>query len=248
MILVLSGEGPTDIGTRKPKETGWEFAPGPMAWIVDKLLERPAKLKYSVLALHADGGDCVCLLGEMDLAALRGPKPLLLPRGTDEAGSQYFRKGAYLLGKRAKVIATERSSPVIAVFFRDADGTNSTPKAEWQKKFDSMRSGFEAAEFSSGVPMVPRPKSEAWMLCGLLKHEDATRDCSGLEDEPGNDSSPRSLKSQLARHLKCEPTAEQQADLIRSGHIDPETIDLPSFIKFRQELDRAYANAALPIQ
>jgi hypothetical protein len=52
----------------------------------------------------------------------------------------------------------------------------------------------------------------------------------------------------MAGHLGYEPTAEQQTDLVVSGRILPDLIDLPSFIKFRQELDRAYANAALPIQ
>lgn len=247
MILVLSGEGPTDLGTLRPKETGWEFVPGPMAWIVDKLLGRRERLDYSLLELHANGGDCVCFLSETDLLSRRTAKPLFLPRGEHAPGSQYHRKGAYLLGIHARAIQDRKNSPVIAVFFRDADGTRSTPKTEWQGKFDSMRQGFTAAEFQTGVPMVPRPKSEAWMLCGLRKREDASRDCGGLEDEPGNDASPNSLKRQLEAHLKCKPTAEQQAELVRSGQIDPAMIDLPSFMAFREELDRAIANAAPPL-
>jgi hypothetical protein len=247
MILVLSGEGPTDLGAQRPNEKGWDFVPGPMAWIVDKLLELPARLNYSLLALHTDGGDCIYFLSEADLSALRGPKPLFLPRGKAFAGSQYFRKGAYLLAKRAKTIARKRNSPVIAVFFRDADGTRSTPRTEWEEKFNSMQSGFEAAKFQTGVPMVPRPKSEAWMLCGLLKRVDAGRNCSWLEDEPGNDASPNSLKARLAKHLGGEPTAEQQAELVRCGTIDPALIDLSSFTAFCAELAQAYALAAQPL-
>lgn len=247
MILILSGEGPTDIGTRRPNETGWEFVPGPMAWIVDKLLGRREILDYSLLELHANGGDCICFLSETELSALRPAKPMFFPRGTNADGNQYFRKGAYLLGKHAKGISSNRIAPVIAVFFRDADGTRPTPRTEWEGKVTSMRRGFEAAEFSSGVPMVPRPKSEAWMLCGLRKREDASRDCSGLEDAPGNDASPNSLKKQLADHLRYEPTSDQQAELVSSGQIDPALIDLPSFTAFREELDRAYINAASPL-
>jgi hypothetical protein len=219
-----------------------------MAWIVDRLLERPGKLNYSLLELHGNGGDCICFLTETELTALRKLEPQRLRRRTEKSDSQYFRMGAFLLGRHARGIAIERSAPVIAVLFRDADGTRSTPRTEWQSKFTSMQRGFKDADFQSGVPMVPRPKSEAWMLCGLLKREDAGRNCNWLEDEPGNDASPRSLKGQLAKHLNCdEPTAEQQADLARSGQIDPEMIDLPSFAAFRNELDRAYANAALPL-
>jgi hypothetical protein len=248
MILVLSGEGPTDLGTMRPNELGWEFVPGPMAWIVDKLLGRPDRLNYSMLALHSNGGDCVCFLSETELSALRGSKPLFLPREEDTPGNQYFRKGAYLLGKRARTIAQERNSPVVAIFFRDGDGTRSTPRTDWQREFDSMTSGFRVAELLTGVPMVPRPKSEAWMLCGLFKGEDAGRDCIWLEDEPGNDASPNNLKARLARHLGNEPSAEQQAEMVRNGQIDPGVIDLPSFLAFREELDRAYANAIPPVQ
>jgi hypothetical protein len=141
----------------------------------------------------------------------------------------------------------ERNDAAIAVLFRDCDGTRSTPKTEWQGKFDSMLSGFEVARFQSGVPMVPRPKSEAWMLCGLRKREEASRDCSGLEDAPGNDASPNSLKKQLADHLRYEPTSDQQAELVSGGQIDPALIDLPSFSAFCAELDRAYAHAAPPL-
>jgi hypothetical protein len=218
-----------------------------MAWIVDRLLERPGKLNYSLLELHANGGDCICFLTETELAALRKHEPQRLRRRTEKSGSQYFRMGAFLLGRHAKGIASERNSPVIAVLFRDADGTRSTLRTEWEGKFASMQDGFEAAEFASGVPMVPRPKSEAWMLSALLRREDAGRDCRCLEEEPGNDASPKSLKIQLAKHLSCEPTAEKQAELVSGGQIDPALIDLPSFTAFSAELDRAYALAAQPL-
>jgi hypothetical protein len=248
MILVLSGEGPTDIGTTRPTEAGWKFAPGPMAWIIDKLLNRSNMLNFSLLELHASGSDCVCFLNKADLASLRPAKPIFLPRSNDAPGYQYFAKSAFLLGRRAKDIAAERNSPAIAVFFRDADATRSTPKAEWQGKFDSMLRGFEIAEFPSGVPMVPRPKSEAWMLCGLLKREDPSRNYNWLEDASGNDASPNSLKASLESYLTYAPTTEQQAELVSGGRINPELIDLPSFTAFSNELDRAYANAAPPPQ
>jgi hypothetical protein len=248
MILVLSGEGPTDLGTQRLTETGWDFVPGPMAWIVDGLLNRPDKLDCSILEGQASGYDWVCFLNEADLGALRYPRPRFFPHDPNTFGSQFHRASAYQLGKHAQFVGAERYEAVVAVFFRDSDGTNSAPRTLWKSIFESMRAGFLLSGFPSGVPMVPRPKSEAWMLCGLLKHENPARDCTWLEDEPGNDASPDSLKTRMAGHLGYEPTAEQQTDLVVSGRILPDLIDLPSFIKFRQELDRAYANAALPIQ
>jgi len=247
VILVLSGEGPSDLGARRPSEAGWEFVPGPMAWIVDKLLGRPDKLDYSVLDGHASGYDWVYFLSETDLGALRYPRPRVFPRDQSSFGNQYFRAAADQLGKHAQAVAIERSDSVIAVFFRDSDGTNSAPKTLWEAKFQSMKAGFELAGFRSGVPMVPRPKSEAWMLCGLLKSEDAVKDCNWLEDEPGNDASPKSLKGQLEKHLNCEPTSEVQAELVRTGKIDPALIDLKSFKEFCESLDQAYSNSAVPL-
>jgi hypothetical protein len=247
VILVLSGEGPTDPGTRRPKETGWEFVPGPMAWIIDKLLDRPEKLDCSILDGHARGYEWVCFLNEADLGAPRYPRPRFFPHFPQTFGNQFHRASAYQLGKHAQSIGLERNDAVIAVFFRDSDGTNSAPETLWRAIFESMRAGFLLSGFLSGVPMVPRPKSEAWMLCGLLKREDAGRNCDWLEDEPGNDASPKSLKGQLEEHLKCKPTAELQAELVRSGRIDPAMIDLESFKEFCKELGRAYSNSALPL-
>jgi hypothetical protein len=186
-------------------------------------------------------------LSEGELRDLDYPRPRFFPRSLSTFDGQFFRANTYQLGKHAKAIASEKGAPVIAVFFRDSDGTNSAPKTLWEAKFSSMQAGFRLAEFTSGVPMVPRPKSEAWMLCGLFKREDAGKDCSWLEEEPGNDASPNSLKARLTQHLAYQPTAEQQAELVRSGQIDPELIDLPSFTAFRNELSRAYANAAAPL-
>jgi hypothetical protein len=36
MILMLSGEGKSDIGHMVPGDSGMEYEPGPMAWIVDR--------------------------------------------------------------------------------------------------------------------------------------------------------------------------------------------------------------------
>jgi hypothetical protein len=244
MILVLSGEGASDLGARIPTARGPEFVPGPMAWIVDQLLEKADKLNYSILALHASGADCIHFVSEADLTAFGSRRPFFLPRGSDGVGNQFFRKQAYLLGKHTKVIANDRNTQAMAVFFRDADGTRSSPSSEWECKLNSMRSGFYAAEFATGVPMVPRPKSEAWILCGLLKHQNPAQNCTGLEDEPGNDASLNSLKRQLAAYLGHDPTAEEQAELVRNGQINPELIDLPSFAAFRDELDRAFDQIA----
>jgi len=43
-----------------------------------------------------------------------------------------------------------------------------------------------------GVAMIPKPKSEAWLLCALKNKP--YESCEKLEDRSGNDDSPNSLK------------------------------------------------------
>ena len=92
--------------------------------------------------------------------------------------------------------------------------------------------------------MVPRPKSEAWMLCALKVQP--YQNCHLLEDEPGNDNSPNSLKAQLAAIFNnAEPSAAKQSELVAEGRVDPLQIDMPSFQRFREELEAAVMHARL---
>ena len=131
---------------------------------------------------------------------------------------------------------------MIAILFRDGDGTNS--KEEWSKKVKSMRSGFVSQQFLTGVPMVPNPKSEAWMICAL--RNPPYTNCASIEDQSGNDNSPNSLKNQMqALCGGSHPSAEQQANWVKNGKVDPGRIDMPSFSEFKQDLHRAAQNAGL---
>ncbi len=238
MKLFLSGEGPSDLGQMVPGPGGEVFAPGPMAWMVDKLLE--PHLKYSLLELHEAGGEAVVFIHKAQLTALGKPsapgKPLLsgLKHGKGQA---FHARSAQCLGLLAKA----QEPPAVAVLFRDGDGTNSTPRQEWQEKWDSMARGFALADFASGAPMVPRPKSEAWLLCGLK--EQPYQHCAALEDAPGNDGSPKALKTRLASLVGHEASAQEQAAWVRDGRIDPQHIDMPSFAAFRDALHHAVGAA-----
>ena len=125
----------------------------------------------------------------------------------------------------------------MAVLFRDSDGTGISPRDDWEQKVDSMVNGFSRAGFDRGVPMVPRPKSEAWLLCALK--DPPYQHCARLEDESGNDNSPNSLKRQLAALIGHEPGAEEQSGWVRDGRVDPDRLNLPSFQAFTLSLNAA---------
>lgn len=245
MRLLLSGEGPTDLGHQKPSEGGMEFVPGPMAWVVDKVLERH-HTQYSMLDVHLAGGDCVTHVRETELAAMGKQGSPLFPGVKFGKGTAFFTRNAQVLGLWANQVAAEEGQPVLAVLFRDGDGVRATPAGEWQSKVGSMHRGFAMVECNTGIPMVPRPKSEAWLLCALRAPSYAN--CAPLEDASGNDASPNSLKKQLAALCDGEdPSADQQADWVKTGVVDPLRVDMPSFNAFKQSLHTAAQNAGLPL-
>ena len=246
MRLLLSGEGPTDLGQDIPTPGGVAFVPGPMAWIVDKLLER-YHTGYSLLEAHQAGADCVTYVREKALADLGKQGSPLLPGLKFGKGTAFFTRNAQALGLLAKQTCAQEAQPVLAVLFRDGDGVRATPTGEWQEKVDSMHRGFALVECDTGVPMVPRPKSEAWLLCALRLP--GYVNCAPLEDASGNDASLNSLKRQLA--AVCggeEPSAEEQAEWVKTGAVDPLRIDMPSLNAFKQALHAAAENAGFPLR
>ena len=141
MRLLLSGEGPTDLGHEKPSTGGMAFVPGPMAWVVDKLLERH-HTKYSLLDAHQTGADCVTHIHETALAALGKRGSPLFPGVKFGKGTAFFTRNAQALGLLAKQTCAQEAQPVLAVLFRDGDGVQATSSGEWREKVDSMHRGF----------------------------------------------------------------------------------------------------------
>jgi hypothetical protein len=97
-----------------------------------------------------------------------------------------------------------------------------------------MLDGFAVEGLTTGVPILPKPKSEAWWLCAL---RDGYQNCQQLEDESGNDASPNSLKSQIEECLGEPATRELLNDKIDAGEIEIDRIDMESLNKFKQRLN-----------
>jgi len=234
MILLLSGEGATDLGTcRLPGADceGRDFEPGPMAWLVDGMVGNIwgySPLNAAACVLVPKTALAIHCRTERMGPALPGKK-----RGTETA---YFFKNARGLARMALRWSAQKDCPVGAVLFRDTDGTASSPRSLWSDKVNSMEAGFEAEGFVLGVPMVPKPKSEAWLLCALQTVP--YQDCSRLEDLPGNDGSPNSAKDELDKTLDRRGKSYGDVpQLIEDGAIDPHRIQMPSFDRFRECLE-----------
>lgn len=236
MFLLFSGEGITDLSAGNGNALvceGEAFVPGPMAIFADQVVE--ARFDYSALESGGCGYVSEHRLTERagELKAAR--KSLALPGKKRAKETRYFINNARALAMIANELEKEKQDEVVAVLFRDADGTASAGRGLWSDKHTSMLHGFDEEEFARGVPMIPKPKSEAWILCALKN--DPYTGCNALEKRSGNDASPHSLKKELAKIIgEVDDLRETLCDLVADRTIDIDQIDMPSFHAFRKRL------------
>ena len=234
MFLLVSGEGPGDIGRCRQGEQceGVDFEFGPMAIIVDQLVEQ-----FQGYALSHLTSSLVSFVAESYLAANRQPAlrhSMRLSGKKKPKETAYFYQNARALAAVAKTKSAEVKAPVIAVLFRDCDGTASAGRGIWQDKRNSMIEGFRAEGFQLGVAMIPNPKSEAWLLCATQQNN--YQHCAQLEQQSGNDKSPNPLKVQLAASLNGNACTATLNAMLEQKDIDVTRIDMPSFNTFKEDL------------
>jgi hypothetical protein len=91
-----------------------------------------------------------------------------------------------------------------------------------------------------GVPMIPKPKSEAWLLCAVSK---GYQHCAALEELSGNDDSDQSAKKQLHEALNGNSTSQDQIDWLDNNgfDLDKAAQNMPSYQAFKNRLVSALA-------
>lgn len=242
MKLLISGEGPRDLGTCNNAQgqcSDGDFNRGPMTvWLV-RLWE--ALLGYNLL----DTPEAVVYVSEHSLAqkAKESGKRMQSLRGKkQESETGLYFSNAKCLGLMAKQLAEDHDDPVMAVLFRDADGTRSAPGQMWQTKWDSMVNGFASVTFKFGVPMLPKPKSEAWLLCAA---QTGNHSHAALENISGNDDAPNSAKKQWDALMGNPQTAAQEVNWCTDQPTDWQNLlTMPSFKAFYERF-HLVANAIL---
>lgn len=238
MLLLLSGEGPSDLGRCAMPVgqcDGDAFEAGPMAVLVDQIVQKV--LKYSVLkdvptSLRYLSKQCLgAVIGEQRqnrrMVALTGKKR------AEETG--YFMRMAWAFGTLAQQIEAGEGDCAVAVFFRDSDGTHSVPDGAWAEKWASIEQGFIRARFERGVPMLPRPTSESWLLCAAKAAP--YQNCSALEELPGNQVSERHPKKELARVFGEEKSSQALREWLEEHPFEPDrAMEMGSYRAFRERL------------
>jgi len=193
-------------------------------------------LGYSIRELP----DRLYFISETTLVERSKNLPMRLkPARSKKLGSEtgYFHSNATALGAMAKELEKETNDEAIAILFRDSDGTRSTPASLWETKWESMLSGFLRSEFLRGVPMLPKPTSEVWLLCAAQNHP--YQNCDQLEDLPGNQASPNHPKKKLDDVFGEHKSAADLCEWLEANPFDCVRAEsMPSFKKFKDEFER----------
>lgn len=238
MKLFLSGEGPSDLGCCR-NDAGLcvspEFARGPLTALVDQVLEPVLGYRPSGIEEHCVFVAKAELLRHVTMRK-RGRMVSLAGKKRDQETGYYY-SNAWALGDIA--IAQERllGDVGIAILHRDNDDSNSSRATELGVKVKSIRDGFARAGYPRGVPMIPRPISEAW----LLSIADPTiADAAEVEDLASNPAAPRPVKELLAAALGEKWDSESMFDWLDARDIDFERMRrMPSFAAFHHDVVEA---------
>ena len=166
---------------------------------------------------------------------------VFLPGAGKKSGYLGQAKQAAALAEFAMQSEGAYGGPSVAVFFRDSDGTQASPDDHWEQFTEAVEAGFRAVGYRGGVPMIPKPKQEAWLLCAMK--ENPYQSCAALEAESGNDASEGSLKRKLAEAVGCDCSTDDMVEWFCSGRVDINNIDMPSFNRFKESLKLAVLRA-----
>lgn len=229
MKFILSGEGPSDLGINEPNG---DFRKGAMTFLINAIAK---KVGCSNLSFK--------LIMEKELKSLKkADRRNTMGRGIEYKPHESEYLSALYLGRYALEDGANKEIGVI--FFKDTDGTNSAPRNRWEMIVKAMQGGFKFSGNPFCVPMVPRPKSEAWLLGyyqGNLDNQQAYNHCERFEEMPGNDNSPNSLKKLLQKAVSPEGNPYDVITEEDIAEIDWSRVDMPSLNLFRKRLENVLA-------
>lgn len=241
MILVLSGEGPTDLGRCHQNIgqcQGGEFAFGPLGLMAEQWIAQQAgvSLRASPELIH--------FVPKQQLGDKTRSLPLRLQPARSKkkaAETGYFFSNAMALGLIALDLERQTGHRAVAILHRDCDSTHSAKTGMWEVKHKSMGDGFVYARFERGVPMLPKPTSEVWLLCAA--QQQAYQRCEKLEDLPGNLASLNHPKKKLGKVLGLPLSAEQLCDWLDAHPFDfAKARSMPSYAAFHDRLQEVIAD------
>ncbi|EJE4207360.1 hypothetical protein M3899_001771 [Vibrio parahaemolyticus] len=228
--ILVTGEGSSDMGGSNNGHSissGASYNLGPMALLAVRLLRNILPTWNEDYLDFQSPTDWITCISGNELA--RQAKTVRKHRP-----SKKLKKGFIEHANRATTMAgyAKDNGHQLAFYFHDTD------KSDFTDLHQSIMLGFNGIEGVHGIPMIPKPTSEAWLICG--QKQDPYAHCTALETElSGNDaaSDENAPKKVLARLLGQEATTEQQYEMVTGMEIT--RIDMPSYNQFKTDLTTA---------
>ncbi|WP_165723734.1 MULTISPECIES: hypothetical protein [Pseudoalteromonas] len=228
--ILVTGEGSSDMGGSNNGHSissGASYNLGPMALLAVRLLQKIIPdWNEDNIDFQSPNNWMTCISGNELARQAKGVRK--------HRPSTKLRKGFVEHANRATTMAgyAKDNGHQLAFYFHDTD------KCDFDDLHQSIILGFNGVEGVHGIPMIPKPTSEAWLICG--QKQDPYAHCTALETElSGNDaaSDENAPKKVLARLLGQEATTEQQYEMVTG--IDITRIDMPSYNQFKTDLTTA---------
>jgi hypothetical protein len=176
MFFLFSGEGPTDLGACSDGASqcnGPEYLHGPMTVMVDQIVEE--RHEYSLLATGHYGYVSEGTLSDRASELKAARKAPRLPGKKRGKETRYFFNNARVLARIAMEREEQLGDEVLAVLFRDSDGTASAGRGLWADKHQSMLDGFREEGFHRGVADRRTSRNDRGSRPFVLR-EERTRD------------------------------------------------------------------------
>lgn len=219
MKFLLLGEGPSDLY--------WEELPegGIRKGLMTRLLE---EVWHWFSGMPIEG----ILYRRQQVAEIRKRNKRHLGNRIDMPQKPYA--GVYQYAVILAQESQEKYHNAPAVFFHDADRTQAQPANTDTLLMEAMDAGFQSRDFQRGIPMVPNPRQEAWLLAHYQKYLPgcfAYQNSSRWEKLSGNDNAtPRNNAKKLLEQALCRGHIKDLTDDFSS--IDWHRVDMPSFLRF----------------
>lgn len=199
--IIISGEGISDVGYNNMSN---EFVFGPITYLTQQILYF---LNKSELNFY--------FKSRKELKHY----PMTL-RGKKKEDKLYTSaKGHANLAYKLACIANE-SKYSMAILMRDTD------KRKFEDVYGEIKEGFRIAQFENGIPAVPVPKSEAWLICCIESYRSE------------NIENCKKEMKKLLKEILFEKGMEHNNDTWSEIAINCkiEEIIAPSFIKYVDDL------------
>lgn len=249
--ILVTGEGPTDIGyslTGQNISTNVvgskaEFCNGPFYRLLERMLLRFMPNWNSdqfdeanpISASYVSHGH----LSRCSKELAKGNKKFRFAGKSMPKGFAGLTKQSTELAKLASELGCE-----MAFYFHDTDGNNqnkSSASRLQENMVNAAKQGFRSGGLESCVAMIPKPTSEAWLICSCKAN--AYDACGNLEVTlSGNDDSPPEQSPKLVLESIIGAAFTDPILYEKIEELDIERMDMPSFNQFRDDMQQAIQN------